>query len=185
MLRTMVGPVRWAVTALWLAAVAVLLGLILVTHLATTFVIGGHSMQPAIGIGSLVLISSVSSDQVRAGDVVTVRADNGVVITHRVTRVVSLAGARFFELKGDANRTPDPVLVPQRALLGRVGTILPIIGYLAAVLAAPSGPLAITALLLGGLLAIWFLEELESGLEERRVKRGAAEPMGSPHGAAT
>jgi hypothetical protein len=40
-------------------------------------------------------------------------------------------------------------------------------------------------LLLGGLLAIWFLEELESGLEERRVKRGAAEPMGSPHGAAT
>jgi signal peptidase len=185
MLRTTVGAVRRAATALWLAALAVLLALVVVTHLATTFVIGGPSMQPGIGIGSLVLVSPVPIDELRAGDLVSVRADNGVVVTHRATRIVSLASGRYLELKGDANSTPDPVLVPERALLGRVGTILPLIGYLAAVLATPSGPLAVLALLLGGLLAIWFLEELESGLEERSVKRGAAEPMGSPHGAAT
>jgi len=185
MLRTLVRPLRWAITALWLAAVVVLLALVLVTHLATTFVIGGPSMQPAIGIGSLVVVNPVPIDDVRAGDMVTVRADNGVVITHRATRIVTLASGRYLELKGDANATVDPVLVPERALLGRVGTILPLIGYLAAVLATPSGPLAVLALLLGGLLAIWLVEEFESGLEEKTVKRGAAEPMGSPHGAAT
>ncbi|TMB56717.1 MAG: hypothetical protein E6J47_04455, partial [Chloroflexi bacterium] len=79
MLRTLVRPLRWAITALWLAAVVVLLALVLVTHLATTFVIGGPSMQPAIGIGSLVVVNPVPIDDVRAGDMVTVRADNGVV----------------------------------------------------------------------------------------------------------
>ncbi len=185
MLRTWVGPLRWAMTALWLAAAAALIGLVLVTHLASAFVINGRSMQPAIGLGSMVLISPVTLEEVRPGDVVTIRADNRVVITHRVTRIVTVGSERYLELKGDANPAPDPILVPGRALLGRVSTILPKIGYLAVILATPSGPMGVIALLLGGLLAIWFLEELESGIEEKRVKRGAAEPMGSPHGAAT
>ena len=185
MLRTSVGAVRRAATALWLAAVAMLLALVAVTHLATTFVIGGPSMQPEIGTGSLVLVSPVPLDELRPGDVVSVRADNGVVVTHRATRIMRLASGRYLELKGDANATVDPILVPERALIGRVGTALPLIGYVAAVLTTPSGPLGVLALLLGTLLAIWFLEELESGLEERSIKRGAAEPMGSPHGAAT
>jgi signal peptidase len=185
MLTTMVGPVRRALTALWLGAATVLIGLVLVTHLATAFVIDGRSMQPAIGIGSLVLVSPVTLDRVHPGDVISIRADNQVVITHRVTRKVAMGAERYLELKGDANPAPDPTLVPARALLGRVSTILPEIGYLAVILATPSGPMGVIALLLGGLLAIWFLEELESGLEQKHVSRGAAEPIGSPRGAAT
>jgi len=184
MLTTVLGRARLVLTALWLAAAAALIGLVLITHLATAFAIDGRSMQPAIGFGSLVLIEPVSFEGVKRGDVVTIRADNKVVITHRVTRIVTVGSEQYLELKGDANPAPDPTLVPERALLGRVVTILPKMGYLAAVLATPSGPMGVIALLLGGLLAIWFLDELESGLEEKRAKRGAAEPMGSPHGVA-
>jgi signal peptidase len=180
---TVVTIARRCLTLAWLLLVAGLIGLAAVTHLATTFIIQGSSMQPAIPFGSLIVVAPVSPDAVRVGDVVTIRADNGVVISHRVTRTLDLGGERSFEIRGDANPTPDPVLVPERALIGRVALSLPYAGFVAAMLATPSGLVSLLATVATGLLMILLAEQLEDELSEHDGTAGAAVPEGPPRGA--
>jgi signal peptidase len=180
---TVVTIARRCITLAWLLLVASLIGLAAVTHLATTFVIQGSSMQPAIPFGSLIVAAPVSPDAVRVGDVVTIRADNGVVISHRVTRTVGLGSERSYEIKGDANPTPDPVLVPKRALIGRVALSLPYAGFVAAMLGTPSGLVSLVAMVATGLLMILLAEQLEDELSEHDGTAGAAVPEGPPRGA--
>jgi len=183
MLIATVRTVRRALTGLWLLVLFGLIGLAALTHVATTFVIRGGSMEPAIPLGSLIVESPVAPEAVEVGDVITIRADNGVVVTHRVTRAVELKGERYFETKGDANQQPDPVLVPARAVVGRVTTHLASVGYLAVMLGTASGLISLLAFLAAGMLVTWFLEELEDDLTEVGNRRGAAALEGSHRGA--
>lgn len=73
-------------------------------HLRLIDVEGG-SMQPAIANGSLLLTSRQPRGQVRAGEVVSVRGEDGVRVTHRVVGSDPATGGVL--LKGDANTTPD------------------------------------------------------------------------------
>jgi len=183
MLIVAVRTVRRALTGVWLLVLVGLIGLAALTHLASTFVIRGGSMEPGIPLGSLIVVAPVAAEAVQVGDVITIRADNGVVVTHRVTRAVELKGERYFEMKGDANPQPDPVLVPARAVVGRVATHLAWVGYFAVMLGTPSGLFSLLAFLGAGMLAIWFTEELEDDLAEVEEKRGAAALKGSHRGA--
>lgn len=175
MLIRTVANLRRLLMAIWLLSLAGLIGLAVFSHLGMTFIIRGASMGSAVPIGSLVSESQVAVRAIRPGDVVTIKTDNGLVLTHRVTRVVDLADGRFFELKGDANAAPDPALVPGRALVGRVSMVVPRAGYLAAMLATPAGLSSLLAFLAAGLLAVWLVEELETELEDARdarIRRG-------------
>ena len=180
---TVLTIARRCLTVAWLLLVAGLLGLAAITHLATTFVIQGSSMQPAIPFGSLIVVAPVSPDQVRVGDVVTIRADNGVVISHRVTRTVVLGSEPRYEIKGDANRAPDPVLVPASGVIGRVALSLPYLGFVVAMLGTPSGLVSLLAMVATWLLVILLAEQLEEELSEREETAGAAVPEGPPRGA--
>jgi signal peptidase I len=157
--------IRWTRRLLafaWMAALLCCIGVAVVGHLSDAIVIRGASMEPAVPLGSLVMLGSPDGPPIRGGDIVTVRADNGVLVTHRVSRILDLADGRFLELRGDANDAPDPALVPVSSAIGRVEWTLPHVGYLAGVLSVPLGLLSILSLLGVGMLAIWFLEDLES-----------------------
>ncbi|HEV8252669.1 MAG TPA: signal peptidase I [Candidatus Limnocylindria bacterium] len=180
---TVVTIARRSLTLGWLLLVAGLIGLAAVTHMATTFVIQGSSMQPAIPFGSLIVVAPASPDAVRVGDVVTIRADNGAVVSHRVTRRVDLGSERMYEVKGDANPTPDPVLIPERSVIGRVALTLPYAGFVAAMLGTPSGVVSLLATVATGLLLILLVEQLEGELSEHDGTAGAAAPEGPPRGA--
>jgi signal peptidase len=106
------------------------------------------SMAPAYPVGSLLAVLPVDPGDVKPGDVVTFASDASLV-THRVERVLDVAGAAdelAFVTKGDANEDPDPVPVPASALRGRVVAGVPALGYLLAGL-RQAAPL----LVLGGL----------------------------------
>lgn len=186
-----VAFLRRVLTGAWILLLVGLIGLAAFTRLNTTFVIQGRSMEPAIPLGSLVALETVPAVAIRAGEVVTIRADNGVVITHRVVRAVKLPDGIFFEIKGDANATPDPMLVPARSVIGLVSVHLPAAGYLAAMLGTASGLISLLSLLAAGLLVIWLVEEVEAELIEERIRlakralelRGAAVAERSPDGA--
>jgi signal peptidase I len=180
---TLLTIARRSLTVAWLVLVAGLIGLAAITHLATTFVIQGGSMEPAIPFGSLIVGESVSPDSVHVGDVVTIRADNGAVITHRVTRLADLGTERYYEIKGDANRTADPVLVPASAVIGRMALQVPYLGYVVAMLGTPAGFVSLLAMVAAGLLVILLAEQLEVELSEHEETAGAAAPEGSPRGA--
>lgn len=111
------------------------------------FVIIGGSMEPTIPIGSLVFVTPTDPSAIVPGDIITVRADNGVVVTHRVSRIVDQPDGRGFETKGDANQSPDGGLVPSRAIVGVVALSIPYAGYARAFLSTTSGMIAAIALL--------------------------------------
>ncbi len=143
-----------AVLALLIAG-AVLLAAGMVLAPATDHrlvVIRSGSMEPAMPVGSLLVVASVDPREVRPGDVVTVAIDSGSLLTHRVLRVTSLDGYPAVELHGDANAVADVDVVSLDRLVGRVALVAPIAGFAAWWLANPAGLAAFVALI--GLIAV-------------------------------
>ena len=139
-----------------------------------SLVIEGGSMEPTIPLGALVVLDAGAPAALHVGDIVSFRAGNATVVTHRVVRLADLTGTPYFGSKGDANADPDPVVTSRSAILGRVAWTLPGAGYLVRLLATPAGVPSVfligTTLLLLGLL----LEELAI---VRRQGRASRAPM--------
>jgi signal peptidase len=157
--------------ALVLLVVAVL-GLVLAVNLGPRLghdfvVIRGGSMEPAIHLGAVTEVSQVQPADLRPGDVVTLKEANGVVVSHRITRVLQQPNGTFIETKGDANSAVDPVLTPVSDVTGRVDFSVPVVGYLVYLLTLPIGVLSVLGLALTLLFAIWLLEDFEQDEEER------------------
>lgn len=102
-----------------LTVLAVLGGLCLAALIAAalfniTFVVfRSGSMEPAYPVGALAAVREVAASSLKPGDVATVsRTPASTPITHRVVSVTpdpALPGNAILVLKGDANRSPDPV----------------------------------------------------------------------------
>lgn len=179
--RSLIRLARRAVGLIEIALFVVLVGFSLFTHIAPLtgrelFIVGGGSMEPSIPIGSLVIATPTDAMTVAAGDVVTIRADNGVIVTHRITRVVDLPEGRFFEMKGDANESPDGGLVPARAIVGAADQYVPYAGYAQAFLSTVPGVIAALAVL-GVLLLTYLLFEILEPTP-RAMPAEALEPVG-------
>jgi len=162
----LIRQTRRTVGLIWVALLLALLGLAAINLLGPKlgceiFIIRGASMAPAIPLGSLVAAQPVDMGTLAIGDVVSVRAQNGVVYTHRIVSIDATGTEWQFQLRGDANATPDGALVPASAVIGRVSVHAPILGYLTAFLAMPSGIVSIMSSLAALLLAYWLLEDFE------------------------
>ena len=124
-------------------------------------VIGGGSMEPAIGRGAFVLALPAGAAGYAVGDVVTVQQGGGTPYTHRITRLADLAGVPHVETKGDANAAPDPAIVPTAAIIGRVAFSVPLLGYFVMLLATAAGLVGFLAVCATMLVLVWVMEELE------------------------
>lgn len=94
-------------------------------------VVVSNSMKPALSTGDLVVVRPASPDRIRVGDVVTFQdAQNAqVLVTHRVIAVEPAQGRYSFRVKGDNNPIPDPQLVDESRIVGRMILHLPLAGY--------------------------------------------------------
>ena len=127
-----------------------------------TLLVAGGSLEPALGVGSAVVVEPVAPGDVVVGDIVSLRVRPAdTLFTHRVIRIVERDGEPWFETKGDANPTPDPSLVPPGWIVGRVATTIPMIGYLLALLSIPTGAFFILGLGATLLVLAWLLESIE------------------------
>jgi len=127
------------------------------------FIIRSGSMTPTIPVGGAVVLDQQPTEDIRVGDVVTLRLDDGAIFTHRVTRLVSLRGVAHVETKGDANASVDASLTPADHIVGRVSLTLPVVGYLMAGLAMPAGFATVLLAALALILGLWLLDEDEAG----------------------
>ncbi len=173
---------RWLLEALLVALVAGALALLGLARLAPAtghpvFVIRSGSMAPAVPVGAAVVLDPGPAN-IRTGDVVTLRLDNGAIFTHRVTRLVTLGGVPYVETKGDANAAVDPALTPLDHVLGRVSLTLPLVGYLMADLAIPVGVATALLAALTLVAALWLLDEDpdEDPIGEPAANSPAADP---------
>ncbi|HEX4818454.1 MAG TPA: signal peptidase I [Nonomuraea sp.] len=134
------------------------------------------SMAPAMPVGSLVILSSPPAEALALGDVVTLRLPSGTYVTHRITRLAPRPDGLFVEMKGDANATPDPVLVDAAMIVGRVDLVVPGAGYLLALVTTPSGMVALLAFAAALLVARRLTEPATPVARRRRRLPGTVGP---------
>jgi signal peptidase len=120
------------------------------------FVVLTGSMEPALPVGTLLVVEPIAAEQVRTGDVITVpRPDHpSETVTHRVIRIDDGPTGRFFQTQGDANNMPDNWRVPVAGQVSRVMVSLPALGRLFQAANDPIGRMALMVLpsiFLGGL----------------------------------
>jgi signal peptidase len=173
------------ITLILVVLAGVVLGKIVPLTGRETLAIGGRSMEPAIPIGSAIVVVPVDPAGLAAGDVVSMRvAEANAIFTHRIESVVDRADGRYVRTKGDANPDADPTLVKASAIIGRVELSVPYMGYLLALLSIPTGVIFVVGLAATLLAIAWLLESLEPipGADRRRgavpaiVSASAGEP---------
>jgi len=90
------------------------------------------SMEPAIGVGSLVVIKPASNYQV--GDIITFKKDNTTsskeTTTHRVQSINEDNGVKVYTTKGDANNVADSQKVNENQIVGKYRFGIALLGYL-------------------------------------------------------
>jgi signal peptidase I len=148
---------RRAGLVLALTAVA----LLILAHLLgwSAMIVRSGSMEPAVPVGSLVLVRPVSGQDVRVGDAIAVRRSRSarpVTVLHRVVALDERDGRRFAELKGDANPTPDSEPVALTEPVARLVAVVPGAGYALATVRTALHPSRL--LLLGcGAVGLWLI----------------------------
>jgi signal peptidase len=150
--------------ALWLAigAAAGLAGAIVVPSLfgMKVLTVVSGSMEPTLGVGSLVIDERIAPLDARPGDVVSFPDESrgGTLVTHRVRSVRAEGGTADFVTKGDANNATERWSVPTKGEIGRVVYHVPKVGYARAFIAGPNARFVI----LGGvlLLGFWLLSDV-------------------------
>jgi signal peptidase I len=158
----------------------------LIAFLAPSFhgralAIRSASMNPSIGVGALVVTVVQDPATLHVGDVVTIQLAGGNLLTHRIDEIVQQDDRRMFRLRGDANPAPDPVLITQDQLLGRVVVDAPLLGYLLAMMSLPIGVAALLSIGASLIVAGWVLDEFEEpGARRRRPRRGPGLDLGMP-----
>ncbi|HEY7970322.1 MAG TPA: signal peptidase I, partial [Candidatus Limnocylindrales bacterium] len=160
------------ITLILVVLAGVVLGKLVPLTGRETLAIGGRSMEPAIPLGSAVVVVPVDPAGLAAGDVVSMRvAEANAIFTHRIEAVVDRADGRYVRTKGDANPDADPTLVKASAIIGRVELSIPYLGYLLALLSIPTGVIFVVGLAATLLAIAWLLESLEPipGPDRRRA----------------
>lgn len=163
--------VAWSLRLARIGAVSVLagVGLGIFGVIVVPSLLGGRaltvmsgSMEPAVGVGDVVIDSRVAPVDVRVGDIVTFPdpEESSRLITHRVRQVRLADGVAHFVTKGDNTNATERWELPASGSIGRVEYRIPLLGFLVFWLHGPFariGLIVIPALLLAGfeLWRIW------------------------------
>ena len=110
------------------------------------FLVGGSfssvvmsgSMEPAIPVGSIVIVKRVDAEDVKVGDVIAFQRGESKTI-HRVVEKAFEDDSFHFKTKGDANEDPDPWIVRPEQVRGGLLLTIPYYGYLIHFAGTPVG----------------------------------------------
>jgi len=94
-------------------------------------VIYSGSMQPVVDIGDIVIISDVSTDSIKEGDIIQFKNTNiSIPILHRVYKIDEKGDTKLFITKGDANNDPDTDPIISNQIMGKAIFTIPKIGWI-------------------------------------------------------
>jgi signal peptidase len=167
---------RRSLLVLWAGLLLSVLALVFASHIAPMlgqqlFIIRGSSMSPTIPLGSVVSVRQAAPETIEVGDVITVRAENSVLFTHRVVRTAEMDGQWFFETKGDANQSADPAVAPASAVIGVAHFYVPYVGFVQSLLGRPSGMVTVASLLTALLVGIHLMDHVVASSHAARKRQ--------------
>lgn len=135
-------------------------------------VVMSGSMEPLLHVGDVTIARPIAPREARAGDVVTFKAVNGRITTHRLRAVRRGMHGRFvFTTKGDANNAVERWTLPASGKLSRAVYRIPKVGW---VLMATRTPRGWTLLVLLPLVALGIREIVRIWRPARRTPGAAA-----------
>jgi signal peptidase len=107
------------------------------------------SMEPTLGVGSVVIDKVISPLDARPGDIVTFKDPlKPRQLTHRLQKMRVEGDTAYMTTLGDANDVPERWTVPVDGQIGRVVAHLPKLGYARAALSTRYARLAALAAVL-------------------------------------
>lgn len=146
------------------------------------------SMEPTIHTGSIIAVSPVeigAGNRFKAGDIITFRADEQRLITHRIIDVRSNKSGDtvLYRTQGDNNDAPDSALVPSANIVGAyTGFTIPYAGYFLSFAGTKTGNIVLLIvpgllLLLYGAFSIWkVITRLEQQLNGQKNPYSGSNP---------
>ncbi len=141
------------------------------------------SMEPEYPVGSLIYVKSTDPEELQIGDVITFRAGEETVVTHRIAEikkdnnapehvgyetvqdasgVSALSDDLQFVTKGDANPSNDIGTVTPEMIIGKPVFRIPYLGYVSIYIQRPPGRYIAIAVA-GGILLLALLPGLFAG----------------------
>ena len=95
------------------------------------------SMEPAIPVGSIVVIKPANPNTLKIGDIICfkIESESSTTVTHRIINITD----EGFITKGDANEDPDQWIVKKENIIGKVIAVIPYLGYLGYFVRTPIG----------------------------------------------
>lgn len=140
----------------------------------------GHSMQPNIWAGDLVVVRAVEPTSLEVGDVITIRVPEtdratwGMpqYVTHRIVKIDRAAGASGlrFHTRGDNNKADDPFLTRGPSVHGKEVLRIPKLGMVVLFFMSRQGLYSVAGFALLGIL--WLLV---GRFERRRLEEEDSE----------
>jgi len=130
------------------------------------------SMEPAIPVGSIIVIKETDPNSLIAGDVICYQFSERTLITHRI---IDVSGAEFIT-KGDANEDPDDRLVQKEDVIGKVEIVIPYFGYLASSVRTPLG-FMILLFIPATLLIVFEIRNIIKELRKSEDNNGQEKPQ--------
>ncbi|NBJ69577.1 MULTISPECIES: signal peptidase I SipW [Clostridia] len=114
------------------------------------------SMEPEIQTGSIIAIKMISeTNEFKKGDVITFKADENKLVTHRIVDTTSTKNGVVYTTKGDNNNAADSSPVLAENVVGEYkGFTIPFLGYFIHFAQSPNG--SIFLLILPGVLLLGF-----------------------------
>jgi signal peptidase len=95
------------------------------------------SMEPAIPVGSVVVIKPVDPETLKIRDIICFKleSESTTTVTHRIFNITD----QGFITKGDANEDPDQWIVKKENVIGKAILTVPFIGYIGYFVRTPIG----------------------------------------------
>ena len=117
-------------------------------------------MAPAIPRDAMIFADPIGPGGVTVDDIVVLRTDTSHIGLRRVVRVVNQGGHLNLEVKADGLPANDPFLIPEQQVLGKVTTVLPVLGKVRAWATQPAGIAVLVLIALVLLVGLWLLDDV-------------------------
>ena len=129
------------------------------------------SMEPAIPVGSVVVLKPVDTETLKTGDIICFKLSEPTSITHRIINITN----EGFTTKGDANEDPDQWTVKKENIIGKLVFTIPYIGYIDYFVRTPTG-LILLIVLPAILIIIIEIRNIIKELKKTKTKKPNKHP---------